>query len=533
MTLWRHICSLPNPGILGTPHELFYPDTPEGHARAEEFAQRENRPGRGVYDCIGKLKDGARSRNKETVAELDHIIADIDLKNIAEPSDHVLQTLRGLVLPPSEVRDSGFGLHAIWYLKEPANDDSLEQAEDLMKRVAALLAADPAPTHRAALLRRPGTDNTKNGAPRKVCVIDSKAAAYDITELGDMIDLYDGRPLLTRKQKAKANGRDPESEGGTYEPAESEDSSTHEPVDVGARLAAMQFEGPGDTSVHNTQLAVTASMTAIIVIDAEGLDVRVTPNPERLHAIAPRLMSDTLDELKKSLKALDVSGLPLAERLAQLRRLPGVVISEPGTLYAENAKELRSHVDSLVARLLTSVRAPAPISVPKATALVQELSKTFRKEKLLGRGDDLSKHKVVRNVAVSSDGSLRADFVAKNRFLYVTETVDLRTSGQLTTGRLKDIAVAAVTLDEAKRTFGRGTRRYFVYAGSASAEKQARGYLRAAEYHADEVFNFLSRTDRAAYLDYIFAALRGDLAGVARLGAPVGKNVRPRASARR
>ena len=111
--------------------------------------------------------------------------------------------------------------------------------------------------------------------------------------------------------------------------------------------------------------------------------------------------------------------------------------------------------------------------------------------------------------------------------------VDLRTSGQLTTGRLKDIAVAAVTLDEAKRTFGRGTRRYFVYAGSASAEKQARGYLRAAEYHADEVFNFLSRTDRAAYLDYIFAALRGDLAGVARLGAPVGKNVRPRASARR
>lgn len=136
--------------------------------------------------------------------------------------------------------------------------------------------------------------------------------------------------------------------------------------------------------------------------------------------------------------------------------MPGVVISEPGTLHAENAKELRRHVDSLVARLLRSVRAPAPLAVPKATALVQELSKTFRKEKLLGRGDDLSKNKVVRNVAVSSDGSLRADFVAKNRFLHVTETVDLRTPGELTTDRLKDIAVAAVTLDEAKRTFGRG-----------------------------------------------------------------------------
>jgi RecA-family ATPase len=276
MTLWRHICSLPNPGILGTPHELFYPDTPEGHARAEEFAQRENRPGRGVYDCIGKLKDGARSRNKETVAELDCIIADIDLKNIAEPSGQVLQTLRGLVLPPSEVRDSGFGLHAIWYLKEPASGDSLEHAEALMKRMAALLAADPAPTHRAALLRRPGTDNTKNGAPRKVCVIDSKAAAYDVTELGDMVDLYDGRSLLTRKQKAKANGHDHGSEDGTPEP-----------VDVEARLSAMQFEGPGDTGIHNTQLAVTASLLrAGVTVDCVVDDV--TAATQRAVAGDPR-----------------------------------------------------------------------------------------------------------------------------------------------------------------------------------------------------------------------------------------------------
>lgn len=272
---------------------------------------------------------------------------------------------------------------------------------------------------------------------------------------------------------------------------------------------------------------------AIIILGADGLDVRVTPNPERLHAIAPRLMFDTLDELKRSLEALDVPSLPLTERLAQLRRLPGVVISEPGTLHAENAAELNNHIDSLVARLLTTIRAPAPLAVPKTTALIQELSKTFRKEKLLGRGEELSKHKVVRNVAVSSDGSLRADFVAKNRFLHVTETADLRTGGELTSARLKDIAVAAVTLDEAKRTFGRGTRRYFVYAGSASAEKQASGYLRAAQHHADEVFNFSSKSDRAAYLDHIFAALRHDLAGVARVSAQVGKIVRPRAITRR
>ena len=261
---------------------------------------------------------------------------------------------------------------------------------------------------------------------------------------------------------------------------------------------------------------------AIIILGPDGLDVRVTPNPERLHTIAPRLVSDTLDELKKSLEALDVTDLPTANRLEQLRRLPGLVISEPGTLHAENPAELSNHIDSLVARLLTTVRAPAMLAAPKATALVQELSITFRKEKLLGRGDeDLSKHKVVRNVSVSSDGSLRADFVAKNRVMHVTETADLRTSGDLSHSRLKDIAVAAMTLDEAKRTFGRRTQRYFVYAGSAAAEKQARGYLRAAQHHAEKVFNFSSRNDRASYLDNIFAALRGDLAGVARLKAPV------------
>ena len=274
---------------------------------------------------------------------------------------------------------------------------------------------------------------------------------------------------------------------------------------------------------------------AVIILGAEGLDVRLTPNPERLHAIAPKLVPETLVELKKSLESLYVPDLLLQEKLARLRRLPGVIISEPGTLHAENAAELSSHLDGLVARLLTPVRAPATSAALKATALVQELSTTFRKEKLLGRSDeDLLKHKVVRNVAVSSDGSLRADFVAKNRFMHVTETADLRTVGELTAGRLKDIAVAAVTLDEAKRKFGRRTQRYFVYAGSASAEKQARGYLRAVEHHAEKVFNFLSKIDRASYLDHIFAALRQDIAGVARLrSASNEKNTASRTSGSR
>jgi hypothetical protein len=156
VALVRYVCSLPNPGTEGTVRELFYPDSPEGRARAEKFARHENKPGRGVYDCIGRLQDGARSRCKDTVADLDRVVADLDLKNITQRRDAVLQCVKGLVLPPSEIRDSGFGLHLIWHLKEPVeDDDGLAQAETTMKRLAEPLAGDLKPTHRAALLRHP------------------------------------------------------------------------------------------------------------------------------------------------------------------------------------------------------------------------------------------------------------------------------------------------------------------------------------------------------------------------------------------
>jgi len=256
---------------------------------------------------------------------------------------------------------------------------------------------------------------------------------------------------------------------------------------------------------------------ALIALHPEHLDVQITPNPERLRAVVPALQPKSLEELSASLRTLDDPALTTDQRIQRLRSLPGIAISDAGTLYGESEADLSSRIQDLVSRLLRSVRAPAAAPAPKATRLTKELSATFHREKLLGgSGDDLERHKVVRNLPVSSDGLLRADFVAKNRRIYVTETVDLRTEGDLSAARLKDIAVSAVTLDEAKRKFGRSTQRYFVYAGNKTAEHQARGYLSAAEHHADQVFNFLSKNDRAKYFDFVFAALRGDLAGAAR-----------------
>jgi Protein of unknown function (DUF3037) len=276
---------------------------------------------------------------------------------------------------------------------------------------------------------------------------------------------------------------------------------------------------------------------AVVIFRPDRLEVCVTPNPERLRAIIPSLQTQGLDELSASLQTIDVPNLSTAERIQRLRRVPGISVSEPGTLYGETEDDLIAHVGELIARMLSAVRSSGRSVMPmKVTRLTNELTKVFRKERLLGRGDEaINQHKIVRNVAVSSDGRLRADFAAKNRKMHITETVDLRSEGEVSTARLKDIAVAAVTLDEAKRTFGRTTQRYFIYAGGTSAERQAQGFLQAVEHHADYVFNYASRNDRAKYLDFIFDALRGDIAGSARISGaskPRGKKA-PRQEGRR
>ena len=241
----RYVCSLPNPGTGGgLPHELFYTDDDAGRARAEMFSQRENKPGRGVYDCIGVLKADAKARRKDDVtAELEQIVVDLDLKNIKQSRDEVLQCLRQLALSPSEIRDSGLGLHAVWRLKEAVDDEAgLSQAESVMRRLVELLAGDPAPAHRAALLRRPGTDNSKQGEPQPCRIIEASDGEFDIIEFEDLFDLYGDRPLLTRKQRnVGSNGHD---KGHEFKTSEGR-------LDVKAALAAMEPNGASTSTTFS------------------------------------------------------------------------------------------------------------------------------------------------------------------------------------------------------------------------------------------------------------------------------------------
>jgi hypothetical protein len=189
-----------------------------------------------VYSCIGRL--ARQPRNKMNVAALDVIIIDIDLRNVVESREQVIACLRDLPLPP-EIRDSGRGLHAIWRLKEPLIDDAgMAQAETIMRRLVVLLAGDPAPTHRAALLRHLGTHNSRDNGWNE-CRVLEEGKSCDISEFTDLFDLYGDNPLLHNKEAEVSTVFDGE--------------GRRLPTD----LEAMRFEGnPG---MHNTFMGYMGS----------------------------------------------------------------------------------------------------------------------------------------------------------------------------------------------------------------------------------------------------------------------------------
>src|SRR5262249_3495746 len=101
------------------------------------------------------------------------IVVDVDLKNVAQSRDEVLDcAINKLALRPSQIVDSGYGLHLKWFLKEPLVDSAgMERAELTMRRLVRLLAGDPAPTSGASVLRCVGSHNSKLAGERRECKV--------------------------------------------------------------------------------------------------------------------------------------------------------------------------------------------------------------------------------------------------------------------------------------------------------------------------------------------------------------------------
>lgn len=248
-----HAWALPN--IKGEGRERWI-GTRDLH-RLETFAARRDETGYGVFFCVATIAPGM-PRKKEHMRELPWLFADVDFKDHDTPPDDIEAVLRALPCPPSRMHHTGNGIHCFWLLDAPYFSDQMETAEELLRRLAAVLGGDPSVAHCVALMRVPGTHNTKRGERHRVRVIREGVESYTGGQISAWLASVRDPVLVRRGRETNPFLR------------VAEEQAFRAPVDVEHRLASMQPGGTGDEGVHATQLSCTASLAAAGVDEDEA-----------------------------------------------------------------------------------------------------------------------------------------------------------------------------------------------------------------------------------------------------------------------
>ena len=256
-----YVCSLPNErGMPGQPGEKYLRSRDMGEIAG--FCTKWDRPGRGLFFCVGTLRPDAvptekgSYRTKDNVSEMHVVHSDIDLKDITIPLGEVVVRLRHLPLRPSIIVMSGHGVHAYWLLKEGLGQEHREAIEAALKQLADLVGGDLQVAECSRLMRLPGTHNTKAEAWTEVVIVEADYdLRYDLVQLEEM--LAELSPIIERRE-SKAHTRNHISDNPFL--AVAARFGFKAPIDVEQRLAAMAFKGNGDAAIHATQLSVTAAL---------------------------------------------------------------------------------------------------------------------------------------------------------------------------------------------------------------------------------------------------------------------------------
>lgn len=168
----------------------------------------------------------------------------------------MLRHLARLKYIPSAIVFSGNGIHAYWLLKESlVTQGNIERIELALRQLADHVAGDLAVCEVARVLRMPGSHNTKNGAWTEVEVVSLDGdRRYELDDLEEWLSGVS--PIMLRKKRDHVLPAEETDFFAEY----ARQHGIKPPIDVEARLAAMMFMGGEESSIHQTQLAVTASL---------------------------------------------------------------------------------------------------------------------------------------------------------------------------------------------------------------------------------------------------------------------------------
>lgn len=245
-----------------------------------------------------------------------------------------------------------------------------------------------------------------------------------------------------------------------------------------------------------------------IAILADGrLDVRLPRTLHKVHAISQALDESAIRSAAENLAELyplaGDANTPVEVKLENLRGVSPFDLSLLGSFSAGSSQAYEFEVERLIKSLVDPEPLPAKVRLKRPSPLAVLLRNAFRQERILApKGEDLSHHRVVTNVPLAE--GFAADFVLKNGQFHVIETVDAARESLSPKTVVANVAVSALTIEQAKIKFGEAaTQGRLVYQASAETETAARSALSAAEHQGIELVNWASGDDQRRLLSHI------------------------------
>lgn len=246
----------------------------------------------------------------------------------------------------------------------------------------------------------------------------------------------------------------------------------------------------------------------IIVLDDSKIEIHLPKSLRKLQALSLAFDEGALRDAADNLKSIDkyVRTICTSEtdRLEKLSELSPFSFSNFGEFFSHSQESYEQEISGLLRRLVDPE--PAPVKLrEKSSPLLTMVKKAFRQERVMAKkGEDLSTHRVVSGLQLAE--GLSADLVLKNGAMHIIETVDATNPDAALKKIVSDIAVSALTIEQARIMFGADqTKGRLVYSASASTEAAATPALEAAEHQGIELVNWASGDAKLKFIEIISA----------------------------
>jgi hypothetical protein len=258
-----HLCSYANDRSETKkfpPHH----DTIRDPADVDVFIEENDITGRATYFAVNVMR--GRRRSKEKIAQYNALYTDIDFKGVVEDEKTIRGVLAKLPIKPSAVVSSGHGLHVYWLLGPviESSDINLEDFEELLRKLAHILAGDESAAEAARVLRLPESHNSKGGEWLDVNVVEELTSwkTYSFDELRAWIESAAPLPPLLNHKQTKADNEiaTRQSRGSNpYLDFYNETRAESGGFDAKEWLDKMSYKGGGN-GINNTYSHVVGAM---------------------------------------------------------------------------------------------------------------------------------------------------------------------------------------------------------------------------------------------------------------------------------